>query len=467
MPILLQVQSYLNQALPQLLSRCFDATGGTLGRSVDNQLVLEDPTKYISRIHARIEFHDGGFYLTAVGSNPTLVNSNPLGRNRSVLLNDADQLTIGDYQLVVQLNLESQGLPPAPMPAITSTVQLMLNNTSVDDSLSDASILRIGTASAGQRFDQLGSKTLATSRITPQPATLAFRGTESDHIAPEIQSFQMPVASHSVAVPVASHGPRPHLIPADYDPLADFLPLAAPVDMPVVGPIVHTALVLPELQPEPAAVAPQSTVVKDVAAPVESDTAVTEALLRGLGLPEFTIKGTPVEFAEAIGSMLRVSTAGTMEVLSARATAKDENRLDMTMMRSQANNPLKFFSDAASALTQLLSDSHDGYMTPVQSYINAFDDIKAHELAIMVGMRAALAGILERFDPTVIEQHLEVPTTIDKMFVANRKAKMWDGLVGLYNTIVNEADEDFERLFGEKFRQAYNEQIQRLHRDRK
>jgi len=467
MPIILQVQSYLNQTLPQMLSRRFDTTGGTIGRSADNHLVLEDPTKYISRIHAKIEFHDGGFYLTNVGSNPTLVNSDPLGRTHSVLLSDADQVTIGDYQLVVQLNLDSQGLPPAPMPAMAATFPSTLNPISVDDSLSDASILRTSPASFGQRCDLFGMNLLATSRITSQPDTLAFRGTESDHIAPEIQSFQMPAAIDHVAVPGASPGLSPELIPDDYDPLADFLPRFTPAPLQGVAPVFHPQGATPESQPALTTRVPQSEVVKDLTAPGASDSAMTEALLRGLGLPELTIKGTPVEFAEAIGSMLRVSTAGTMEVLKARATTKYESRLDMTMMGSQANNPLKFFSNAASALTQLLSNSPDGYMTPVRSYINAFDDIKAHELAIMVGMRAALAGILERFDPTVIEQQLQVPTTMDKMFVANRKAKMWDGLVDLYNTIVNEADDDFQRLFGEKFSQAYDEQIRRLYRDRK
>ncbi len=192
-----------------------------------------------------------------------------------------------------------------------------------------------------------------------------------------------------------------------------------------------------------------------------------QALLRGLGMSELKTNRSPVELAELAGAMLREATTGTMGVLMARAMTKRESRLEMTMIASQANNPLKFFPDADSALGQMLSNALAGYMTPVRSYANAYDDLKAHELAIMAGMRAALSGVLQRFDPTAIEERLQVPTVMDKMLAANRKAKMWDRLVELYKEISNEADDDFQRLFGEKFAVAYEEQIQRLRQSRR
>jgi type VI secretion system FHA domain protein len=171
--------------------------------------------------------------------------------------------------------------------------------------------------------------------------------------------------------------------------------------------------------------------------------------------------------AELAGAMLREATAGTMSVLMARAMTKRESRLEMTMIAAQANNPLKFFPDADSALMQMMNASMPGYMAPVRAYGNAFDDLKAHELAIMAGTRAALTGILQRFDPAAIEQRLQVPTVMDKMMAANRKAKMWDRLVELYQQMALEADEDFQRLFGETFGAAYEEQIQRLQQGRR
>jgi type VI secretion system FHA domain protein len=193
-----------------------------------------------------------------------------------------------------------------------------------------------------------------------------------------------------------------------------------------------------------------------------ADDPVIQALLRGLGLTELNTKRSAEEVAELAGAMLREATSGTMGVLMGRAMTKRESRLDMTLIGAQANNPLKFFPDADSALTQMVNGAMPGYMAPARAFANAFDDLKAHELAIMAGMRAALEGVLKRFDPAAIEARLQVPTVMDKVLAANRKAKMWDRMVELYTQIAADADNDFHRLFGEAFAQAYEEQVERL-----
>ena len=162
--------------------------------------------------------------------------------------------------------------------------------------------------------------------------------------------------------------------------------------------------------------------------------------------------------------MLREATGGAMQTLMARSVTKRESRVEMTMIASQANNPLKFFPDAGSALTQMLMQNAGGYMKPVRAFGNAFEDLQAHEMAVMAGMRAALSAVLKRFDPEVIEQRLAVPSVLDKMMASGRKAKMWDKLVALYAEISREADDDFQRLFGESFAKAYEDQVDRMHR---
>jgi FHA domain-containing protein/type VI secretion system protein len=146
----------------------------------------------------------------------------------------------------------------------------------------------------------------------------------------------------------------------------------------------------------------------------------------------------------------------------ARALTKKESRIDMTMLAVRANNPLKFFPHAEGALTQMLTGGMAGYMDPVAAMAGAFDDLRAHELAVIAGMRAALGAVLHRFDPAQVEARLAVPTVMDKMLASHRKAKLWDRLVLLYDDIAREADDDLQRLFGEKFSQAYEEQVARL-----
>jgi type VI secretion system protein len=153
-----------------------------------------------------------------------------------------------------------------------------------------------------------------------------------------------------------------------------------------------------------------------------------------------------------------------MDVLMARAMTKKESRIDMTMLSVRANNPLKFFPHAEGALTQMLTGAMAGYMAPQDAMAGAFDDLRAHELAVIAGMRAALGAVLHRFDPAQIESRLAVPSVMDKMLASNRKAKMWDRLVELYGEIAREADDDLQRLFGEKFSEAYEDQVARLRR---
>lgn len=491
MAITLSVQTYRNEAPAQSVARRFDQLGGAIGRAVGNELVLDDPSKYISRVHARIDYRDGGFYLLDVGSNPSLVNERPVGTGRQVPLADGDRISIGDYVMLASVQSEAPAaLPPSPLQSAPAAAPAPLP-FNADDSLAGASILDIGGDLNNPGFDPLGLDLFGKGDpFSPPtaPAAPAFRGAESDHVSPEVQPFPMPFNPPPVYVAPPSVVPAAGAsmaIPDDYDPLADFLPprVVQPVPPPVFAPPPAPAPI-PEpvemptvLAPAPAAVVPPAPIAAPAPAAAlaafatsggaAADNPVIQALMRGLGLAELNNKRTAEEVAELAGAMLREATAGTMSVLMARAMTKRESRLEMTMIAAQANNPLKFFPDADSALMQMMNASMPGYMAPVRAYGNAFDDLKAHELAIMAGTRAALTGILQRFDPAAIEQRLQVPTVMDKMMAANRKAKMWDRLVELYQQMALEADEDFQRLFGETFGAAYEEQIQRLQQGRR
>ncbi len=493
MPITLSVYMYRNAAPAQALTRRFDQLGGAIGRAPGNDLVLDDPGKYISRLHARVEYRDEAFWLVDVGSNPSLVNDRPVGAGRSVQLEDGDRVTIGDYQLLASVESEATAfmpaaapasLPPSPLqvapPPAPVTSDLPVNP---DDSLASAGILDVGGDPLNPSFDPLGLNLFGSpAPAAAAPSVPAWRGAESDHVPPEQLPFAPPPAPvPSFAAPQPQAAPAMGMaIPDDYDPLADFLPprvQATPAPAPAPAPLpadqaeaTAFAPAEPPAMPVPAAPPPPPAPVQ--AAPrapgtAAADDPVIQALMRGLGLTELNTKRSAEEIAELAGAMLREATAGTMGVLMGRAMTKRESRLDMTMISAAANNPLKFFPDADSALTQMINGTMPGYMQPARAFANAFDDLKAHELAIMAGMRAALEGVLARFDPAAIEARLQVPTVMDKMLAANRKAKMWDRMVELYTQMASEADSDFHRLFGEAFGKAYEEQVARLRQARR
>lgn len=82
----------------------FQPPGGTIGRSQDNDLVLPDESRAISRLQALVHLSaDGECRLTSQGSVTSVVhNGVVLDRGMQVHLQHGDALQIGDYQLAVE-----------------------------------------------------------------------------------------------------------------------------------------------------------------------------------------------------------------------------------------------------------------------------------------------------------------------------------------------------------------------------
>ncbi|MBV4368234.1 type VI secretion system-associated FHA domain protein TagH [Erwinia phyllosphaerae] len=104
--------------LPPQSSCDFLPPGGTIGRGTDNNLVLPDDDRTISRLQAIVHITaDGECRITNRG-NVTLVHLNdiPLERGRQVDLQDGDILSIDDYRLqVTELHSAQPAARPAPV----------------------------------------------------------------------------------------------------------------------------------------------------------------------------------------------------------------------------------------------------------------------------------------------------------------------------------------------------------------
>ncbi|MFS2222874.1 type VI secretion system-associated FHA domain protein TagH [Pantoea sp. B65] len=87
--------------------------GGTIGRGIDNNLVLPDDDRAISRLQAIVHITaEGECRITNRGNVTRVVlNDIPLERGRQVDLQDGDILGIDDYRL--QVNELKAGVPPA------------------------------------------------------------------------------------------------------------------------------------------------------------------------------------------------------------------------------------------------------------------------------------------------------------------------------------------------------------------
>jgi type VI secretion system protein len=184
------------------------------------------------------------------------------------------------------------------------------------------------------------------------------------------------------------------------------------------------------------------------------------AFLQGAGVPQARVADDPQVALNHIGQVFRALTEGLRDVLMSRAAIKSELRVEQTLLKSTNNNALKFSFSPDEAVIALLNTGRPGYMAPLAATREAFDDIKRHELAVMVGVQTALVDLLKRFDPEVLESHL-TQGKFANMLPATRKARLWDSFQDLYNTIALESEDDFQAVFGRAFAKAYEAQTRK------
>lgn len=210
----------------------------------------------------------------------------------------------------------------------------------------------------------------------------------------------------------------------------------------------------------PAAAAP----IAGRGAPPPSPADAAAAVLQGLGLGHLPAGGLGLEQWRTMGALLRTMTEGTLDLLTARMVAKRELGAAATQLRSRENNPLKFSPDVDAALSHLLGPAEHGFLAPLQAVQEAFDDLRAHQVALLAGMRAALESVMARFDPAALEQRMAPGGAWESLIPAQRKARLWTEYSQQFAQIVGEVEGDFDALLGRAFLKAYQAQLAELAR---
>ncbi|MBX3604148.1 MAG: type VI secretion system-associated FHA domain protein TagH [Piscinibacter sp.] len=266
--------------------------------------------------------------------------------------------------------------------------------------------------------------------------------------------------------PLAPPPPAVTLPPAAPVPVAPPRASEQPFDPPT------TITVRPKPVP-PVAAAPAAGAAQPAAASASASTgvpadsaALIAALREGLGMHALPIDSLTPEFMRLLGRIVHEATRGTVDLLVARAALKREIRAEITMIVAKENNPLKFSPTVDVALGHLLSPPARGFMPPDRAMRDAYDDLRAHQFGFLAGMRAALEGVLKRFDPAVLEGKLTQKSVLASLLPGARKARMWDVFIELYGQISAEASDDFHELFGKEFLRAYEAHIDQLSKGR-
>jgi len=86
-------------------------------------------------------------------------------------------------------------------------------------------------------------------------------------------------------------------------------------------------------------------------------------------------------------------------------------------------------------------------------------DLQSRQVAMTAGMRAILEKVFERLDPAKLEGILGKPTFLERLRPTRRSARLWQLYLQQYEALRSQAQQDFQRAFGETFRAAYEAQV--------
>ena len=103
MPLILQLTSS-DPALREAAARRIEvATRLTIGRGGDNDLVLPDPDRHLSKNHCAITFEGGGYAVTDTSTNGVFLDgaAERLPRGVPVGLAQGSVIRLGNYELTV------------------------------------------------------------------------------------------------------------------------------------------------------------------------------------------------------------------------------------------------------------------------------------------------------------------------------------------------------------------------------
>ncbi|PJE34491.1 type VI secretion system-associated FHA domain protein TagH, partial [Pseudooceanicola lipolyticus] len=192
------------------------------------------------------------------------------------------------------------------------------------------------------------------------------------------------------------------------------------------------------------------------------DRDLATAFLKGAGAAEVQIDEADLPNTMArMGRVMRTLVTGLREILMTRTSIKSEFRIEQTMISAGGNNPLKFSISPDQAIEAMIRPTTKGYLSPESAAEQALQDIKAHEVAMVAGMEAALKGVLKKLDPKELEGKIETSSAFGSL-LKGKKARYWDVYEKIYAEISDQAENDFHDLFSREFARAYKEQLDRL-----
>ena len=469
-----------------------DEHGLVIGRAAHADWTLPDARNHISSLHAEIDYVDGQYVLTDRSTNGVFVNGG--GRLTAAhTLRDGDLLTIGQYE--IRATLTGGG---ATSGAGNAAVGANPFGEALDWGVGSTGGAKIADASKFGReppkpLFQSGGDPLMNAFAPPaaavQPPTLAA--------APDpfglATAAPVPHAPFGVSTPNPFGTPAAPATPASANPFGTGPATATPPAASVFNPFGAA----PEpgrfdaSPPAPAGPAPvadpwaqlhkfdsldfATAAVGDASpAPVPApeaaarpttgpaDDGIFVRFLAAAGLkPTDLGDATPAAVVDAAGRLLRQTADGLIRLLDARARIRHQFGVgaQVTTFQRAGNNPLKWTRSPEQALKQLVGAPDPGFLPGPLAVQGAFEDLQAHEVAMIAAMQEALGATVERFSPEAIKARIAAK---GGLLPGSREAALWRGFEAEYKALAHESEAAYLDLFAKNFRKAYERNIKKV-----
>lgn len=391
----------------------FGVSGGSIGRSSENDWVLPDDMRYVSGRHARIVFHQGRYLLQDTSSNGTFVNDNerPLGSQNPHELKTGDILRIGEYHVQVQID------------------------SATDFTLDDSALYHTGTTSSRRRAPpprDLGASLRLENLLEAS----------NDHSSDELK----PVNAFGQAVSARTRALHEGTLPVESPTTAPELDVTSEA---IARRIARLARATEKQQKEKTLpLAAAATLSPAITAP--DNMPGLQAFCRGAGIsPDSLPAEAHARMLHLAGQLLRECLLGLRE--SNRLQQEQRNGLRVTYQKESGDVAPSLERNNVEELIQELLKAHDSRRFDAVQWLRAaFDTGRLHDDALVRAMQAAFIDFIGRLDPG------DLATRFERS--ARRKTMgNWELYGDFYRSLCETPPGSLPHIFVETFAQSYDQ----------
>jgi type VI secretion system protein len=413
MALRLRVVSEHRRLLGERSTVVFGVSGGTIGRSADNDWILPDPLRYISAHHARIHFRQGQFFIEDVSTNGSFVNDDerPLAKQGPYALRHGDVLRFGEYQVVVAVEAAANDSHREPKPAkadMPTSINVLRSVSQPGDDIG-ASLnldeLLVADSSPSDSFgprDAYGQRAAASIRTTTSasPAAAAIEAAREEQSDDESEAIARRIERLAKA---AARERKNGAGPALYD--------------------VQTGL---------------------------------QAFCRGAGVDADRLPAdAQTRLLHLAGQLFREALVGLKDLDRCQRDERNRFRIELPV-DPEDSRPVLGRAAVDDLVVELLTQHESRRIDAVQWLREALSTTKHHERATSEAMRSAFVEFMDRLDPDELDTRFERAARGSKPKNGER-SRHWEFYVEFYRNLTEMPQGHLPHTFVEAFARAYRD----------